>query len=143
MEVVKALETLASICTTFPSLMGASKEILSTEAVTTGEPQCFMAASAAAISIQYINRPPIRLPKVLVSFGNTSSVMITSDSAGILILISIQKVWTKICGGYCSLRTEQIAQPNYNLSGNLSLTTGRVTFSIWAKGETTAGFNVQ
>src|SRR6185503_17408249 len=76
-----ALETIASICTTLPNLIGASKEILSTEAVTTGAPQCFIAESAAAISIQYINLPPIKFPKVLVSFGKTNSVMITWLSA--------------------------------------------------------------
>src|SRR5678816_4305098 len=80
-DVLKALETFASICTTFPILIGASNEILSTEAVTTGAPQCFIAARAAAISIQYIRRPPIKFPKVLVSFGNTISVIITRLSA--------------------------------------------------------------
>src|SRR6185295_8265264 len=87
MEVLKALETFASICTTFPILIGASKEILSTEAVTTGAPQCFIAASAAAISIQYINLPPIKLPNVFVSFGNTSSVIITNDSFAVFAFI--------------------------------------------------------
>src|SRR6185369_11809334 len=94
MEVLKALETFASICTTFPILIGASKEILSTEAVTTGAPQCFMAASAAAISIQYISRPPIRFPKVLVSFGNTNSVIITRLSAA--LFVSMKKICTKL-----------------------------------------------
>src|SRR6187455_1019677 len=84
MEVLKALETFASICTTFPILIGASKEILSTEAVTTGAPQCFVAARAAAISIQYIRRPPIKFPKVFVSLGNTNSVIITRLSAAFL-----------------------------------------------------------
>src|SRR5258706_11824710 len=79
---LKDLETFASICTTLPSLIGASKEILSTEAVTTGTAQCFMADSAAAISIQYIRRPPIRLPCVLVSLGNTSSVIMIKLPAG-------------------------------------------------------------
>jgi hypothetical protein len=62
MEVLKALETFASMCTTFPNLMGDTKEMLSTEAVTQGALQCFQAAIAAATSIQYINRPPMRLP---------------------------------------------------------------------------------
>jgi len=59
---------------------GFSNEILSTEAVTVGEAQCLSAASAAAISIQYISLPPIRLPKTFVSLGNTSSVITTNDS---------------------------------------------------------------
>ena len=46
------------------------------EAVTTGALQCFWDASAAAISIQYINLPPIRLPNTFVSLGSTISVMI-------------------------------------------------------------------
>src|SRR5580704_17097755 len=80
MEVLKARLTFASMCTTLPSLMGFSKEILSTEAVTTGELQCLPAARAAAISIQYMRRPPIRLPNTLVSLGRTSSVIMISDS---------------------------------------------------------------
>src|SRR6218665_1793393 len=76
MDEVKALVTFACICTTFSSLIGFSNEILSTEAVTTGALQCFCADNAAAISIQYINLPPIRLPNTLVSLGSTNSVMI-------------------------------------------------------------------
>src|SRR5262245_4981159 len=64
--------------------MGFSNEILSTDAVTTGVLQCFIAARAAAISIQYINRPPIKLPNILVSLGNTNSVMVTTDSLAVL-----------------------------------------------------------
>ena len=45
--------------------------------------EAFMAANAAAISIQYINRPPIRLPNILVSLGNTNSVMVTDDSLAV------------------------------------------------------------
>src|SRR5687767_7209421 len=76
MEVLKALDTFASMWTAFPSFIGFSKEILSTEAVTTGALQCFCADRAAAISIQYIRRPPIRLPNILVSLGKTTSVII-------------------------------------------------------------------
>src|ERR1044071_3656477 len=97
MEVLNERETLASICTTLPSLMGFSKEILSTEAVTTGAPQCFIAASAEAISIQYINLPPIRFPNVFVSFGNTNSVIITNDS---LAFLSMQKCLNKDKGNW-------------------------------------------
>ena len=73
MEVVKALHTCASICTMFPSLMGFLKLKLSTEAVMLGRLQCLPAAIPDAISIQYMSLPPIKLPKVLVSFGRTSS----------------------------------------------------------------------
>src|SRR5580698_7028880 len=83
MDELKARLTLASMCTTLPSLIGFSKEMLSTEAVTTGALQCLPAARAAAMSIQYIRRPPIRLPNTLVSFGRTSSVMIIWDSLAV------------------------------------------------------------
>src|ERR1700754_5059372 len=96
MELLKARLTLASICTTLPSLMGFSKEILSTDAVTTGAPQCFIAASAAAISIQYINRPPIRLPKVFVSLGRTSSVMVTDEADAVFVVMAIGKKFARI-----------------------------------------------
>src|SRR6185312_291307 len=66
--------------------MGFSKEILSTEAVTTIPPQCFVAHRAAAISIQYINLPPIRLPNTLVSFGSTSSVIMILESPGDFVM---------------------------------------------------------
>src|SRR6476661_98901 len=87
MEVLKARLTEASICTVFPSLMGFSKEILSTDAVTTGALQCFCAAMAAAISIQYIKRPPIKLPNTLVSLGSTISVIMVTLSDGVLVCI--------------------------------------------------------
>src|ERR1700761_8285572 len=86
MELLNARLTFASIWTTLPSLMGFSKEILSTEAVTTGALQCLPAARAAAMSIQYIRRPPLRLPNTLVSFGRTSSVMIMRDSLAVFAL---------------------------------------------------------
>src|SRR6185312_2247238 len=73
--------------TTFPSLMGFVNEILSTEAVTTGALQCLLPASAAAISIQYINLPPIKFSNKLVSFGNTSSVITTKLSDGFFTII--------------------------------------------------------
>src|SRR5688500_11217282 len=88
MEVVNARVTLASICTVLPSLMGFSKEMLSTEAVTTGALQCLVAEMAAAISIQYINRPPIRLPNTLVSLGSTISVIMIFDSAAVFVCIN-------------------------------------------------------
>src|SRR5204862_7188510 len=93
MEVLKARVTFASIWTVFPSLIGLSNEILSTETVTTAELQCFCAAIAAAISIQYIRRPPIKLPNTLVSFGRTISVIIvrlSEDFLDSIIKISIK-----------------------------------------------------
>src|SRR5579859_860433 len=94
MELLNARLTFASMCTTFPSLMGFSKEMLSTEAVTTGALQCLPAARAAAISIQYMRRPPMRLPKTLVSFGKTSSVMMIWDSLAVFALICILQIYT-------------------------------------------------
>jgi hypothetical protein len=73
--------------TTLPNLTGFSKEILSAEAVTTGQLQCFIDAIAAAISIQCINLPPIKFPRVLVSFGKMSSLMVVSVSFGCFAVI--------------------------------------------------------
>ena len=83
-DVLNALVTRASIWTVFPSLIGLSKEMLSTDAVTTGALQCFCADMAAAISIQYINLPPIRLPNTFVSLGRTISVIMTKLSEDLL-----------------------------------------------------------
>src|ERR1700743_1732346 len=69
--------------------MGFSKEILSTEAVTTGALQCLPAERAAAISIQYMSRPPIRFPNTLVSLGRTNSVMMMRDSFAVFALLCI------------------------------------------------------
>jgi hypothetical protein len=74
--------------------MGFSKEILSTDAVTTAALQCLCAERAAAISIQYISRPPIRFPKTLVSLGKTNSVMIVMLS--VAFLDSIFSICAKI-----------------------------------------------
>src|SRR5665213_1874716 len=87
MLVLNTLVTFASMCTTFPNLIGFVKDILSTEAVTTGALQCLVPEMAAAISIQYINRQPIRFQNVLVSFGNTISVIITRLSEAFLEII--------------------------------------------------------
>ncbi len=73
-------------------------EILSTDAVTTGALECFWAAIAAAISIQYINRPPIKLPKVFVSFGKTISVIIVKLSMAFFPLIFL--IWAKVMPVY-------------------------------------------
>src|SRR5262245_20895953 len=77
------------MCTVLPSLIGLSKEMLSTEAVTTGALQCFCAAIAAAMSIQYINLPPIRFPYTFVSFGRTISVIIVLLSEDFLGSIAL------------------------------------------------------
>src|SRR5579862_3114267 len=102
--------TFASICTTFPSLIGFSNEILSTDAVTTGALQCRPAANAAAISIQYINLPPIRSPWTFVSFGSTNSVIIVCDSFAVFGLRFIPKVCTNIALQYSLLRFYYLAQ---------------------------------
>src|ERR1700744_5748772 len=93
-EVLKARLTLASIWTTLPSLIGFSKEILSTEAVTTGALQCLPAERAAAISIQYTRRPPMRLPHPFVSLGRTSSVITIMDSFAVFALFCILQIYT-------------------------------------------------
>ena len=56
--------------TTSPSLMGRSNDTLFTAAVTTTLRQCRLALTAAATSIQ-CSKFPIKLPRVLVSLGNT------------------------------------------------------------------------
>jgi hypothetical protein len=77
-----------------PNLMGFSKEMLSTDAVTTGAWQCLCAAMAAAISIQYISLPPIRFPNTLVSLGSTISVIMVILSDG--VLFCIHKICAKL-----------------------------------------------
>ncbi len=64
--------------------MGDLKLKLSTEAVIQAELQCLAAAKYAAISIQYINLPPIKSPKVLVSLGKTNSFMVVNESFAFL-----------------------------------------------------------
>src|ERR1700748_2128262 len=103
MEVLKARLTLASIWTTLPSLIGFSKEILSTEAVTTGALQCFPAERAAAISIQYMSRPPISFPNTFVSLGRTNSVMMMRDSFAVFALLCmlILQIYTDARISHC------------------------------------------
>src|SRR5690606_19630181 len=79
-DVVKARVTWASILITSPNLMGCLNDTLSTEAVTTMRLQCFWAEIAAAMSIQWSRRPPMRLLSVLVSLGSTNSFMMVCDS---------------------------------------------------------------
>ena len=96
-EVVKALETFASICTTLPSLIGVLKLRLSTLAVILGKLQCFPAAMPAAISIQYISLPPIKFPKVLVSFGSTISFIIIKLSLAFFSFIPLICAKVLVC----------------------------------------------
>ena len=93
---VNALETCASIWTTLPNLMGFLNDKLSTEAVILGALQCLPAEMAAAISIQYINLPPIKLPKTLVSLGKTNSVIIVKLSFAFFDSNSICVFFVKI-----------------------------------------------
>src|SRR5262245_16608393 len=84
------------MCTTLPSLTGFSNEILSTDAVTAGALQCLCAVRAAAMSIQYMSRPPIKFPNTFVSLGKTNSVIMVTLSAG--VLLSISRFFVKIGG---------------------------------------------
>ena len=84
---VKDLEILASIVTMLPLGIGLLKLTLFTDAVTDVLLQCLCAVIAAIISIQYNNLPPIRLSKLLVSFGSTISVRMALDSLGVLFCI--------------------------------------------------------
>jgi hypothetical protein len=67
-----------------PLGIGFSKETLFTEAVTTILPQWRCAEIAAAISIQWRSRPPIKLSKLFVSFGRTISVRVAKLCKGFL-----------------------------------------------------------
>ena len=89
MDELKDLVTKAVSVTTFPSWMGLEKDILSTDAVTTILLECLCAAIADTISIQCINLPPIKLFKVLVSLGNTISVIVTNDSLHVLLFFGM------------------------------------------------------
>ena len=70
-ELLKARVTWLSMITTSPSWMGRSNDTLFTAAVTTTLRQWRLALTAAATSIQFKRLPPIKLPSVLVSLGNT------------------------------------------------------------------------
>ena len=54
---------------TWPTFNGARNCIPSTPAVTTRKLECLRAQTAAAISIQYMIRPPKTVPMVLASSG--------------------------------------------------------------------------
>ena len=71
---LNARVTLASICTTLPSLIGFSKDILSTDAVTTGAPAMF---HGLPVPLQYPSSTwashPSGYQKYWCHWGNTSS----------------------------------------------------------------------
>ena len=70
-------------------IMGEAKETLFTEAVTTilFEQRC--EDMAEQMSIKWSNLPPIRFPKVLVSLGNTISVMMALVDAAVLVFMVV------------------------------------------------------
>lgn len=59
------------------------------DAVTTEHWEYLPAEIAAAISIQDITAPPKIVPKALVCWGSTNSVMITAESDGDLVLTEL------------------------------------------------------
>jgi hypothetical protein len=65
---------------------------LLTAAVTTTRRQWRCAEIAAVISIKCNNRPPIKLPKVLVSLGSTISVDTVYDSDAFFDFMSLNNV---------------------------------------------------
>ena len=74
MDVLKALETFASIVKILPLYTGSPKDMLLTEAVTTIFSECLIAAILATLSILAINSPPNNVSKLFVSAGKTMSV---------------------------------------------------------------------
>ena len=86
-EELNDLEIFASIVTTLPLGIGLLKLTLLTDAVTEVLFECLCAATAAIVSIQYNSLPPIKLSKLLVSFGSTISVKIARESLGNLLFI--------------------------------------------------------
>ena len=98
-EVLNALFTEAFRETIFPSLIGSWNERSSTAAVTATLLQWRAAAIAAAISIQCISLPPSRLFSMFVSFGSTSSIIVTCDffiNLGSGLFISYLDVWLSL-----------------------------------------------
>src|SRR5690554_7688885 len=73
-ELVNALETLASMVTTLPSAIGLLKNTLFTETVVTCRRQCLLAVIPAIRSILANNSPPNICPKGLRSEEHTSEL---------------------------------------------------------------------
>src|SRR5690554_4327616 len=84
MELEKARETFASTVTTLPRGIILLNATWFTEAVTTIRRLWRRAAILAALSILANSSPPNILPMGLVSLGRTKSVIIVSDSLGVL-----------------------------------------------------------
>src|SRR5690606_12059127 len=92
-EVLKVLETFASIVTTLPKGILLLNATLFTDAVTQILRECLRAVILAARSIRASNSPPNKLFKGFVSPGSTISVKTVMESLGVLgcILIFLQK----------------------------------------------------
>src|SRR5665811_2377079 len=101
MEVLKALVILALMVMISPTFATSLKSTLLIEAVTQIFPACVCAQTTAAISIHSTRRPPCNKPMGLVSLGQTTSVLIVSDAAGVLFIIS-QNDYFFICLLYTS-----------------------------------------
>src|SRR5687767_3428764 len=71
-------------------------------AVTTTLPQCLWAAIAAVISTHCINLPPNKFPTWLVSFGNTTSVLMVADCAGVFDFIVRPQIYL-FMPSFCSM----------------------------------------
>src|SRR6266568_8669334 len=81
MEVRPTSLTEARRVTTSPTNTGSMKAISSSDAVTTGPPACFMAASPAALSTSFMITPPWMLPRRLASSWVICWTSMTSECA--------------------------------------------------------------
>ena len=84
-DVVKALETFASIVTVVPIGIAFPNDTWFTEDVTTISSECLFAEILAALSILANSSPPNKLFRALVSPGNTESVKIVNEFCGVLM----------------------------------------------------------
>ena len=87
MDVLNALETLASTVTTLPRGIILLKATWFTETVTTILLLCLRAEILAARSIRANNSPPNIFPIGFVSLGSTKSVTMVRESFGVLEFI--------------------------------------------------------
>src|SRR6266568_1127661 len=81
MEVRPTSFTEARIVTTSPTNTGSRKTISSRDAVTTGPPACFMAASPAALSTSFMITPPWMFPRRFASSWLICWTSMTSECA--------------------------------------------------------------